>query len=853
MTTFLIIDGNSLAYRAFYALPPMFTSQNIPTNMIQGFLSMFFKLVEERQPQLIAVCFDKNKLTFRNRLFEPYKGKRKPTPDELRQQFPLLKEVLQSMGVKIWEMEDYEADDLIGSLSQIGEQKGWFNLIVTGDQDALQLVSEQTRVLLTQKGIRETIEYDPEAVRQKFGLEPGLLLDYKGLCGDPSDNIPGLPGVGAKTASKLLNKYGSLGEILTHSSELTPKLQKAVEEYGDQALLSQKLASIVRDLPLQVNFEELAWQWPDYSTVQPLFQKLELKTHLNRFVPATEAALGEPTTPLQYQTELPNLDQNSEAWWSLAVTVEADQLWLGLWQEGKSFLVKLTNENQTACRKFLVQAPLCGWDLKQLAWRLAPFDLTIHNPAFDPAIGAYLLNPSRPPEAWLAAALEYLPGFIPPTEDLPASLLKQAQAVGQMTPVLLNQLQSMELDSLYWQIEHPLIEVLSQMELAGIRVDWAYLEQLSHRLEQQLAEIAQDIYLLAGEKFNLNSPKQLACILFEKLGLPILKKTKTGPSTKAEVLEKLAETSPIAGLMLQHRALAKLKNTYIDGLSPLANPKTGFLHTTFHQNITATGRLSSSNPNLQNIPVRSLQGREIREAFQPRTAGNWLLAADYSQIELRILAHLSGDPLFVEAFQKGQDIHTRTASEIFKVQEVSPDLRKKAKAINFGIIYGMGAYKLAQDTHISLKEAKSYIANYFERYQGIKAFIDSTIAQASKTGQVRTLFNRLRYLPEIQSSNQVIRALGERTAVNTPIQGTAADLIKMAMVNIYRLLQEKNLQSQILLQVHDELILEVWPTELEQVASLVREQMEQAAKLQVPLVSNLKIGYNWNEMHEFEI
>ncbi len=850
MTNFLIIDGNSLAYRAFYALPPMFTSQRVPTNVLQGFLNMFFKLVEERKPQLIAVCFDKSRQTFRNRLFADYKGKRKPTPDELRQQLPLLKELLQTMQVRVWEVEDYEADDLIGSLSRIGEQKGWFNLIVTGDQDALQLVSEQTRVLLTQKGIREVLEYTPETVQQKFGFEPQKLIDYKGLCGDASDNIPGLPGVGPKTATKLLVQYGSLAEIIAHRDELTPKLQKIVAEYGEQAVLSQKLATIVRDLSLQVEMEELAWQYPDYAAVQPLFQQLELKTHLKRFLPAA-AVIDEP---LIWQSELPVLNESGR--WSLAAAVEPEsqKLWLAFWQEDRSFLVDLRAENQAACQEFLAQAPVCGWDLKKMAHILAPFHLKIQNPAFDSAIGAYLLNPSRPPEQWLTTALEVLPGFAAasPAKSFPESLLQQAQAVGQMTPILLHKLQDMQLSELYWEIEHPLIEVLTQMELTGIKVNWNYLQDLSRGLEQQIEQIAQDIYLLAGENFNLNSPRQLAQILFDKLGLPVIKKTKTGPSTQANVLEKLAQISPVAGLMLQYRALAKLKNTYVDGLPPLADPKTGFLHTTFHQNITATGRLSSSNPNLQNIPVRTSQGREIREAFQPRQAGNWLLSADYSQIELRILAHLSQDSLFMEAFQKGEDIHTRTAAEIFKVEEISPDLRKKAKAINFGIIYGMGAYKLAQDTNISLKEAQRYIADYFNRYQGIKAFVEATIEQASSTGQVRTLFNRLRYLPEIRSSNQITRALGERTAVNTPIQGTAADLIKKAMVNIYRLLQEKKLRSQILLQVHDELILEVWPEELDQVAVLVREQMEQVVQLRVPLVADLKTGYNWNQMSEFK-
>lgn len=863
----MIIDGNSLAYRAFYALPSLYTSNKVPTNAIHGFLSMLFKITQKKKPEMLAICFDKGKFTFRNKLYTEYKGTRKETPTELRQQFPLLKEILKAMNIFIIEKEGFEADDLIGSLSFFAEKKQLQSLIVTGDKDALQLISPFTKVLLTAKGISILDEYDYNKVFVKYGIKPLQLIDYKGLTGDKSDNIPGVPGIGDKGASSLIQKYGSLEETLMHSEELTPKLKSSLVQYSEQALLSKKLATIVRDLELNIDFEELRWEMPSYEDIFPLFSELELNSHLKTVASLTKKGQGENNLEsLSIEENLPyfNLNENlnevekelkNSGYLALAIEENFKQeLCLAFYNGENSFYLNLKEANLES-RDFIKN--ICSQkeisfvchDAKEKAWLLKREDMSLNGIIFDTMIASYLLNPSTSSRTLEEISLKQLEIILPSFKEqpTPSNLIKRAKIIYELYPFLKDNLIKTNMDELYFEVELPLIEVLTSMEMEGVKIDLEQLRIISLSLEKRLNKLTQDIYHMAGENFNLNSPKQLAHILFEKLELPILKKTKTGASTDAQVLNKLSSSHKIVAYILEYRQLSKLKNTYVDGLPQLIEPKTSLIHTTFHQDVTATGRLSSAEPNLQNIPVRSQDGREIRKCFLPKDPQNIFVSADYSQIELRILAHLSKDPLFVKAFKEDKDIHTITASEIFSIpiEDVSPELRKQAKAINFGIIYGMGANKLAQETNISFGEAKKYINNYFKRYQGIKIYIEETIKEASQRGYVCTLLNRRRYIPELKNSNKRIYSLGERTAINTPIQGTASDIIKMAMVYIFQKIKESNLKSRLILQVHDELIFEVVPNELSLMQGLIKEGMEKIVALDIPLTIELQSGDNW--------
>jgi DNA polymerase-1 len=868
--TMLVIDGNSLAHRAFHAIPLLSNSEGIITNAAYGFTTMLFKILQERKPELVAVAFDKGKITFRHSQYSDYKMHRKATPDELRPQFPLLKDILKAMRIRIFEVENYEADDIIGAISAQAEKKGYKCLIVTGDRDALQLVSPNTTVLHTKKGISQLEEYDVESVRDKFGVTPQYFADLKGLMGDSSDNIPGVPGIGQKTAAKLLQEYKSMEELLRNREKLPARWRNKLDEFEDQALLSKQLATIMREIPLEIDIEECLWKGPDYPQLLQIFSRLEFKSLIKNIIEEMDEqpAKDEGVEPEDFQTYKPEyaVINNEEELLRLKEKVQkTGELSVAMQEQdkeklisvamtiapGETYYIPVNDRELPRTLKELFSDPAIKkycHDGKK-ATRVLHF-LGVHftGIAFDTMVAAYLLNPGYTGLDLNDLALQHLNIVLPSRER--EHTTAAAESIYKLVKVLKEKLKENDLSELYDQVELPLISILAQMEIDGVAVDIQKLQAMSAEIKEQIENIASDIYSMAGEKFNINSTQQLGQILFEKLQLPVIKRTKTGFSTDARVLEELAGSHPIIEKIIAHRQLVKLKSTYIDGLTHLVNPKTGKLHTTFHQTVTATGRLSSAEPNLQNIPIRLEQGRRIRKVFIPRRKGNRILAADYSQIELRILAHMSSDAVLKEAFQEEQDIHSRTASEVFGVDmdRVTRDMRSRAKAVNFGIIYGMSEYGLSRDIKVSRAEAKRYIENYFARYTGVQAYIQQTINEARKRGYVTTILNRKRYLPDIFSPNRNVRSFGERTAVNTPIQGSAADIIKLAMVKVARKLKEENLQAKMILQVHDELIFDVPEEEFTQLVEIVRECMENAIDLNVPLIVDLKAGPNWYDV-----
>ncbi|SHK01963.1 DNA polymerase I [Desulforamulus aeronauticus] len=875
LDTLIVIDGNSLIHRAFHAIPLLTNSQGVITNAVYGFTNMLLKILNEQEPGLVAVAFDKGKITFRHQDYADYKGTRKATPDELRPQFILARDVLRAMRIPYFELEGFEADDLIGTIASQAEATGLNVLILTGDRDALQLVSPKTKVLLTRKGITELEIFDEGKVWDKYGVTPSQIIDLKGLQGDPSDNIPGVPGIGEKTATTLLKDYGHVEEILAQLDHLSPRLQKLLRGKEDIALLSKKLATIIRDVPMELDLSECSWRGPDQHKLLELFKELEFKSLIKQLT-NSPASKKEKTSSNKLVSNLPELETYQVGYQTVTTQEERDEILVQASHSGKVALL-LTGVRGQGIAAFYLAVPdqdiyllrvaddldsnltvlraLCEnseikkifHDAKDAIWLLQQQDIVLKNLYFDTMVAAYLLNPTAANYDVNDVALEHLNIILPAEGE--TALAAQAESILRLGKVLYDKLAERDEDRLYQEMELPLVQVLAEMELAGVAVDKQGLKDMSAELYQAIETLSARIHELAGENFNINSPKQLGQILFEKLKLPVFKKTKTGYSTDAEVLEKLAEEHEIVALILEYRQLAKLKSTYADGLAALVDAKTGRLHSTFHQTVTATGRLSSAEPNLQNIPIRLESGRRIRKVFIPRQRGNLLLTADYSQIELRILAHMSQDNSFLEAFRLGQDIHTRTASEVFGVplDLVTSEMRSRAKAVNFGIVYGISDFGLARDLKVSRQEAKSYIDNYFARCPGVRRYIDRVIQEAKTQGYVNTLLNRRRYLPELFSKNFNIRNFGERAAMNTPIQGSAADIIKLAMVKINKELKEQQMQAQMILQVHDELIFDTPETEVETLIKLVRECMENALVLDVPLDVDIKLGLNWYE------
>ena len=865
---FLVLDGSSLIFRAFYALPGLSDSHGQPTGAIFGFSNMLTKLMAEQQPDLMVLAFDKSRHTFRTERYADYKGTRDKTPEELLSQFPLLREFAANMGIPFLEKDNYEADDIIGTLATQAAAKGYDVRVITGDRDALQLVRPNLRVLLTKKGISEIKDYDTAAFEEEYGFEPLKLIDLKGLMGDTSDNIPGVPGVGPKTASKLLLAYGSVENVLAHVGEVSgKKLKENLQTYADQARLSKELATIELHVPDLAFAEEDYRIQPDMEKMQAFCDDHELRAvwrNFERLYGPAELALdldgGENGAAAQ--------DLSYDLWDEAAVKTAAKAPYLavsGIFSglapfaslEGLAIVAGPDAEKagfvarDSAAFPALLQ--LLESDQQAVVFGLKRYDqagLRGQKAFFDVELAAYLLEPERSKYALSELSQKYLQEAAPESfDDEKAQAVWEAKAISRLYPLLGAKLEEEKLTHLMDTIELPLVEVLAAMEQNGVYVNRAHLAEKTEEVADRLQKIEASIYEMAGHDFNLNSPKQLGVVLFEELGLPVRKKTKTGYSTNAEVLESLRLEHPIIEQILAYRLWSKLKSTYLDGIAGLIRTDTGRVHTSFNQTVTATGRLSSSDPNLQNIPVRTEEGRMIRALFEPGEGYDCLLSADYSQIELRLLAHMSGDENFIDAFKRGQDIHARTAAEVFGIplDEVTPELRRHAKAVNFGIVYGISDFGLARNLHISRKEAGDYISRYFERYPGVRAFMDKVVAEAHETGYVTTMFGRRRELPAIKSRNFNQRMLAERMAMNTPIQGTAADVIKLAMIAAYRKLREAGLKSRILLQVHDELVLEVKESELETVQAILHEAMEHVVSLSVPLSIDVHWGRNWAE------
>lgn len=868
---FVIIDGSSLVHRAFYALPLLATAAGQYTNAAYGFTMMLVKLLADVKPDAVAVAFDKGRVTFRNEQYAEYKAQRKATPTELAEQFPLVRELLAAMGIAVLEEAGFEADDIIGTLACRAAKGGFEVIIVTGDRDALQLIGPATRVMLTRKGISEMALYDREALYAQYGVTPEQVVDLKGLMGDTSDNIPGVPGVGEKTATKLIAEFGSVENLLANIDKVPgAKLQEKLRENAELAVLSKKLATIECNMPLPDAPEDYT-PAPDAARVRELFTKFEFKSllaKLDSIFPGAGApeAVG-PTAPppapvADKQAMVAELAAAARSEGLLRChAVTAGQVpavmfaGLGVAAGGRTAFVPAGTEGWGEVLALLADANVgkITYDGKTLASACLAAGMPLAGLAFDVFLAAYLLDPTASDYPLTGLSERYLgkAAAWPEKEwrGHPDYAAWAAAAAGELAPVLEGLLTDAAVDRLYFDIELPLVGVLAVMEQTGIKVDTDGLAAMAGEIGRKVDGLLADIYQIAGEEFNVNSTKQLGVVLFEKLKLPVLKKTKTGYSTDAEVLEKLAGEHPLIDKLLEYRMLTKLKSTYLDGMAALVNAASGRVHTSFNQTVTATGRLSSSDPNLQNIPVRTEAGRKIRELFVPDAGYDVLLSADYSQIELRILAHMSGDAGLIEAFRVGKDIHTATAAEVFGVDEtaVTSLMRSRAKAVNFGIVYGISDYGLSQGLGVSRKEAGDYIDSYFARYPGVKRYIDAMIAGARETGYVTTMFGRRRYLPEIHSTNFNQRSFAERTAMNTPIQGTAADVIKKAMVEVYRRLQVAGLKSRVLLQVHDELVLEVAAAERDRVAAIVREAMEGTVSLAVPLTTDIKDGKNWAE------
>ena len=851
-----IIDGSSLLYRAFYALPPTMTSPDgVPTNAVYGFLRMLLSLYRELDPAYVAVTFDKDRQTFRMEMYDGYKATRKPAPAELVPQFDLILEVMHVMGVAVYSLSGYEGDDVLGTLSARYE-KELPVAIVTGDRDALQLASDRTTVYLTQKGISSMSEMTPKAVEEKYGITPSQVIDMKALMGDTADNIPGVPGIGEKTALKLLTQYKTLDDLYAHVDEIKGAQGKKLAAGKDMAYLSYKLAAIKRDVPMETTLEEMA-QPVHISEMKELFSRLGINLlsqfgELPRFTALAEAK----------KEEVAKAGEKAEDWKD-GLSFEEKETAISFDLEGTAPFFKAKGvviaENGHA---YLVKAEQFGKAAEAL--RKAKVVITENSkpimetdfpwegiPFFDTTIAAYLLDPTR-----TTYPLSYLAGLFKKPE-IYADEMKDFASKGAAVSLFLlsiyedarDMLKKNGVEKLYDEVEQPLVKVLAAMEKAGIATDTKRWEEVHADMKSREEALISKIYEEAGEEFNINSPKQLGHILFEKMGLPAGKKTKTGYSTAADVLEELAEQYPFVKNILEYRSLSKLISTYLEALPLLIRKETGRIHTTFNQTVTATGRLSSSDPNLQNIPVRTEEGKKIRSLFVPGEGYDSFISSDYSQVELRVLAHMSEDEGLIRAFLNKEDIHRRTAAEVMGIpfEDVTPEQRSHAKAVNFGIIYGISDFGLARQLGITRTAAADYIKAYFERYPSIHAFMNRMIEDARKTGRAVTLYGRYRELADINSKNFQRRSFAERTAMNTPIQGTAADIMKMAMIAVYDKMKAGNFKSRVLLQVHDELVAEVTADEKEAVAKLLKETMESVVSLRVPLVADVNEGKNWAE------
>jgi DNA polymerase-1 len=881
MDKLIVIDGNSIANRAFYALPLLSNSSGLHTNAVYGFTTMLLRLIDEEKPTHMMVAFDAGKITFRHKEYADYKGGRAKTPPELSEQFPLIRELIDSFGISRFELEGYEADDIIGTLTRLAdERKDMRVIVVSGDKDMLQLASEQVSIAITRKGISEVELFDPAHIQEVYGLVPQQIIDLKGLMGDASDNIPGIPGVGEKTALKLLHEYSSVEGVLEHIDSLKGKLKEKVADNRDDAIKSKALATIYREVPLNDDWASMRFEEMDKATVSAMFRKMEFKSLLEKLdLPAGEAS-NEPLEELQWELHADAIGLAAVA--SALPEVEAlhieivgdnphiaEVLGFAFYTKNKLYYTPFEAVNGPggeAIRAWISDesAPKSIYDAHKAKLALAWKGIELRGVLFDVMLGGYLLDPTDSDISFAALSRKYGLSIVPEEEEVygkgakfkvpvqeqvAAFAVRKVTALARLASGLKDELNKNELNSLLTDVELPLASILSDMELRGIRVNSESLKQIGGELVIQIETLEKRIHELAGMTFNIGSPKQLGEVLFEKLGLPVWKKTKTGYSTDAEVLEKLEPYHEIIGHILQYRQLAKLQSTYIEGLLKEIRPETSKIHTFYRQTIAATGRLSSQYPNLQNIPIRLEEGRKIRKAFTSNEPGWFILGADYSQIELRVLAHISGDEKLKEAFLQDMDIHTKTAMDVFGVTEeqVDSNMRRQAKAVNFGIVYGISDYGLSQNLNITRKEAAAFIEQYFDIFQGVRKFMDDVVMQARKDGYVTTLLHRRRYLPEITASNYNLRSFAERTAMNTPIQGTAADIIKVAMVRLDKRMKAEKVRSRMLLQVHDELVFEVPEDELSAMQQMVSEEMVSALQLDVPLKVDVSYGTNWYE------
>ena len=862
MKKLLILDSNSILNRAFYGVRYLSAKDGTPTNAIYGFLNILLKLIKEQEPDYICAAFDVKAPTFRHKQYEGYKAQRKPMPEGLAAQMPLAKDVLRAMGVTILEKEGYEADDIIGTVARLCEESEISCFIATGDKDDLQLASDKTKVILTvtKSGYNETIIYDDKAVKEKYRVTPTEFIDVKALMGDPSDNIPGVKGVGEKTAMSLIEKHHSIEYIYENIDGIGLKgaMRQKMKDGRKMAFMSKELATINRNTPIEFNAEECVFDgFENNGELYEILKRLEL----NSIIKKLDLSGGDNVKEnedifkdFSYQVGDKNMISGDKV--TVVLDFDGDNISSAAVGAGNNAVV--LNE-QDDIKELLEDDSIAKvmFDVKEAIVKLNG-RIDIKNISDDTAIAAYLVDPAKNEYTIEKLASEYFGTVIEKPEVKQLSLLddvetdrseylaKCAVALGVLNERIGDKIKENGQEKLYHEVELPLVTVLAHLEINGFLVDDNQLKEFADKLGEKIDALTNEIYMLAGEEFNINSPKQLGVILFEKLELKPVKKTKTGYATNADVLEKLRDKHPIVNFIMEYRQLAKLKSTYCDGLRAVVNPNTHRIHSVFTQTVTVTGRLSSTEPNLQNIPTRTELGREIRKMFVAKE-GYVLVDADYSQIELRVLAHIANDETMINAFRNNEDIHAVTASQVLGIplEDVTKEQRSSAKAVNFGIVYGIGEFSLAQDLHISVKEAKAYIESYLEKYHGVRNYMESIKEQAKKDGYVKTMLNRIRYIPELKSPNYNIRQFGERVALNTPIQGTAADIIKLAMVRVDNRLINEGLKSKLILQVHDELIVEAHKDEVDKVKQILSEEMQSAMELNVPLKVDMSTGHSW--------
>ncbi|QHS22984.1 DNA polymerase I [Virgibacillus sp. MSP4-1] len=869
----VLIDGNSILYRAFFALPLLNNEKGVYTNAVYGFTTMLLRILEEEKPTHVLVAFDAGKTTFRHKTYTEYKGGRQKTPSELSEQFPLVKELLESFEISHYELDQFEADDIIGTLSKSAKQDDLEVKVISGDRDLLQLVDKDVNVSLTKKGVTNIENYTPAFLEEKMGIRPEQVVDMKALMGDSSDNIPGIPGVGEKTAVKLLNQFGTLESIYENIDEVSgKKLKEKLENHKDDAFMSKELATINRDSPVTVKLTDVTYDGYPSQKVLGLFKELGFHSLLTR-IEGGEAETEEADSLEDLDFTVIE-DVKSDMFTgedALFVEMLEEHYYYGMIlgfgvvnNQGHYFIPTETalgsdvfknwaeNEDQ---KKFV-------FDAKQVTVALKRKGIDIKGLSFDMLLASYIINPAENHHdvPSISRRMNYhnlsydeevfgkgAKQKVPDSEVLSEHVVRKANAIYHLKDHIVEKLKENDQHQLYTELELPLATVLGEMEYYGVKVDTNRLNKMGEELKERLDTLEQEIYELAGERFNINSPKQLGVILFEKLELPVIKKTKTGYSTAADVLEQLKDKHEIMPKILLYRQLGKLQSTYIEGLLKVVDEDEQKIHTRFNQALTQTGRLSSTEPNLQNIPIRLEEGRKIRQAFVPSNESWVIFAGDYSQIELRVLAHIAGDEKLIDAFRNNQDIHTKTAMDVFNVSEddVTSNMRRQAKAVNFGIVYGISDYGLSQSLGITRKEAKAFIEAYFESFPGVKKYMDEIVKEAKQNGYVQTIMNRRRYLPEINSRNFNRRSFAERTAMNTPIQGSAADIIKKAMIDLAARLEEERFEAKLLLQVHDELILEAPENEVEQLQQTVLDVMVNTVQLDVPLKVDFAHGTTW--------